>query len=185
MLKKANTDEIFQQAFAEHNNSKLSEAAEGYRKVLSVEPENANALHLLGLIEFDWNNIEAAMPLVEKSLELVPDELRWLLNYGKILARAGRTELSVANYEKALSIDPDCLEAKMALGGLCYELGEFTDALKLYYNILCDNPHDTAVGIKYADTMKAMGEEKEADRFLSWFEEKAEVGVEAEAEAKV
>ena len=88
-MKKANTDEIFQQAYAEHNNSKLSEAAEGYRKVLSVEPENANALHLLGLIEFDWNNIDAAIPLVEKSLELAPNELQWLLNYGTILAKAG------------------------------------------------------------------------------------------------
>ena len=33
-----NVDAIFQQAFADHKNGKLKEAAEGYQKVLSVEP---------------------------------------------------------------------------------------------------------------------------------------------------
>ena len=194
-----NIDDIFQQAFADHNNGNLKEAADGYQKVLSVEPDHPSALHLLGLIEFDRGNYEKSMPLVEKSLDLAPNELQWLLNYGKLLSKVGKYELSISAYQKALSIDPDCLDARMALidlycrlgefqkalfldpdcifakialGDHYYDRGNFTEALKVYYNILCDNFNETGISDKYVNTLKAMGKLEEADRFMTRFEEK-------------
>ncbi len=166
----ADIDDIFQQAFADHENGKLQEAADGYQKVLSVEPDHPSALHLLGLIEFDRGNYETAIPLVEKSLELAPNEFQWILNYGMIMKMVGNYEISIACYQKALSMDPGCLDAQNALADVYQKSEKFTEALKIYYNLLCDNPRDREVGYKYADTMKAMGRLEEADRFLSWFE---------------
>ena len=192
----ANTDDIFQQAFADHQNGQIEKAADGYRKVLSADSDHPSALHLLGVIEFDLGNHEKAISLVERSLELAPNELQWLLNYGKFLSKAGKYELSVSAYQKALLIDPDCLDARIALIDLycslgefhkalfldpdCifakialadnyYEKGNFIEALKVYYNILCDNLNETGISDKYVNTLKAMGKLEEADRFLARF----------------
>lgn len=199
MFMKTNVDSIFQEAFADQQDGKFQEAAEGYRNVLSSEPDHPSALHLLGLIEFDWKNYEAAIPLVEKSLELAPDEFQWILNYGMIMKTVGNYETSIAYYQKALSMDPGCLDAKTALTDLysrlgefhkalsinpeCvaakialadryYESGEFTEALKVYYGILCDNLDEPGICGKYVNTMKAMGKVEEGERFLRWVEEK-------------
>lgn len=152
----ADIDDIFQQAFADHNNGNLKEAADGYQKVLSVDPDHPSALHLLGLIEFDRGNYEKSMPLVEKSLDLAPNELQWLLNYGKLLSKVGKYELSISAYQKALSIDPDCLDARMSLGDIYYGSGTYKEALKIYYRLLCENPDDATVRTKYKSVMRAM-----------------------------
>ena len=165
-------DDIFQKAFSDHENRKFQEAADGYQKVLSMDPDHASTLHLLGLIEFDRKNYETAIPLIEKSLDLAPDEFQWILNYGMIMKMVGSHEISIACYQKALSKDPGCIDAQKALADVYQKSEKFTEALKIYYNLLCDNPRDREVGCKYADTMKAMGRLEEADRFLRWVEEK-------------
>jgi len=167
-----NIKEIFQQGFTAHKNGSLEEAADQYQKVLSIDPENPSALHLLGLIEFDRKNYESAIPLVEKSLTLSPKDLQWLLNYGKIMETMGRYELSISSYEKALLVDPNCHDAKIALADIFYKSGRFTEASKLYYKILCDNPNDRAIGIKYTNTLKAMGNPEQADQFPNRFSNK-------------
>ncbi len=113
---------MFPQAFAEHKNGHYHKAAAAYRTVLANDPNNANALHLLGLIEFEHKNYDPAILLVEKSLALVPNNVTWLLNYGEILTEMGRSESSASTYRKALSIDPRCLVAQVALADLVLEV---------------------------------------------------------------
>jgi len=162
-----NIDNIFQQAFAAHQNGKIEEAADGYIKILSSVPDHPNALHLLGLIEFDRKNYVSAIPLVKKSLELVPNALQWLLNYGKIMATVARYESAIAAYQQAISVDPCCIAAGEALGDLYYDLGEFGEAQKIYYEFLRDNPTDLVLCIKYGNNLKEMGNLEEAKVFLN------------------
>jgi len=163
-------DAVFARAFDHHKRGNVGEAERGYRTVLSSKADHPSALHLLGLIEFDRDNYDAAIPLVEKSIKLAPNELQWLLNYGKILRKAGNTESAVAAYQGALSISPGIREARFALGDLYLEQGDFSEALKTFYGILSDFPTDPEAGKKYACTLDAMGKQEDARKFLAWFE---------------
>jgi|GEM_PF-2867754 len=170
-------DAIFAKAFDHHKRGNLQEAAKGYRTVLSSKADHPSTLHLLGLIEFDRENYEAAIPLVEKSIKLAPNELQWLLNYGKILRKTGNTDLAATAYQSALSISPGCLEAKSALGDLSLEQGNLSQALKMFYGILSDFPTDPETATKYASTLEAIGKQEEARKFRVWFEEVTEAPV--------
>jgi tetratricopeptide (TPR) repeat protein len=48
------------------------EAADTYRRVLAVEPDNFDAMHLLGLAEYEHGRHESAIALLRRAIELKP-----------------------------------------------------------------------------------------------------------------
>ncbi len=162
------TDQIFRKSFADHKNGNIDKAAEGYQQVLSVQPYHPSALHLLGLIRYYQGKSKDAIPLIEKSLELVTDDLQWQVNYGDILAKTGNHEKAISAYQNALEIDPNSVVAQSSLGDIYFELNEFKEASKIYFQILCDCPRDYSYTMKYSDSLKAVGKVTEAENFLKW-----------------
>jgi FkbM family methyltransferase len=160
------TGEIFQQAFKAHKSGNLKDAESGYHEVLAAEPDHPSALHLLGLIAFDSGEIGKAIPLIEKSVQLVPKEFQWQLNYGKILSQAQEFDEAISAYQKALLMHPESLEGKMSLGSLYFEVGNFSEALSIFYKILINDPTDDTAKAKYGEILKAMGKGDEAESFL-------------------
>ncbi len=163
-------NEIFQKAFAAHQSMNLDEAARGYETILAVDPDHTGALQLMGVIELDRGNYGAALPLIEKSVRLAPDESQWQMNYGMILSKNGRTDEAVSAYNRAILLSPDCSDALIALGGLYYGTGKYKEALLNYYKVLCDNPGDKETESKYINTLRAMEKRKDAEKLLRWLE---------------
>jgi Flp pilus assembly protein TadD len=58
--KKAGPVFVLEEALSLHQEGKLGEAAALYRKILAQYPDNADALHLLGVIEFQRESARAA-----------------------------------------------------------------------------------------------------------------------------
>ncbi|MCX8519121.1 MAG: tetratricopeptide repeat protein, partial [Methylophilaceae bacterium] len=54
-------------AFALHQQGCFSEAASQYQAVLSIQPDNFNALHMLGVLALQNNNAEQARALIEQA----------------------------------------------------------------------------------------------------------------------
>jgi len=163
-------DSIFQEAFKSHQNNQLDNALHGYKQVLSMNPEHPSALHLSGLIEFDKNqNFEKAAILIEKSLSLLPNELQWIFNFGKVLAKAGKLEQAISTYQKALSLDPAYSSARIELGNLYFEHKRFSEALLEYYRALSEDLNNPEIAQKYISTLLAMNKRNEAKSFSDWF----------------
>jgi tetratricopeptide (TPR) repeat protein len=93
--------------FAHHQAGRLRRAEALYRKALQKDPDDANALHLLGVIAYQYGKAKTALRLIERALP----ELRELpdahLNYGNALREAGRLTEAVASYRRALALRPD------------------------------------------------------------------------------
>ena len=62
-----------EQAIAYHQAGKLDEAAQTYRELLEAQPDNANALHLLGLLLHQRGQTPEGLTLIERALALNPD----------------------------------------------------------------------------------------------------------------
>ena len=55
-----------------HNAGRLAEAEAIYRQILSVQPNHAHALHLLGLIAGRCGHIDAALTLIKRAIAVAP-----------------------------------------------------------------------------------------------------------------
>jgi tetratricopeptide (TPR) repeat protein len=63
----------FQQALAVHQIGRLAEAQSMYEDILKIHPEHSDALHLLGLIAAQTNNMQRAKGLIGRAIDINPN----------------------------------------------------------------------------------------------------------------
>jgi Flp pilus assembly protein TadD len=73
-----------------HQGGQLGRAADIYREILARNPDDANALHYLGLLEASTRKFEHAISLIGRSLELQPSNAQFRENYATVLYEAQR-----------------------------------------------------------------------------------------------
>ena len=62
------TKTIFHDAVSSHNAGLLTEAAQGYQRVLQDDPMNADALHLLGVLLGQSGDTKAGVSLINQAV---------------------------------------------------------------------------------------------------------------------
>ncbi len=73
---------------------------------------------------------ESALGMVEKTLEIEPQDMRALVLRGDILYCLNRDEEAMETFNLALSIDPDSVEALISSAGVMDVLGKYREALE-------------------------------------------------------
>ena len=66
-----------------------------YQRILYVDPENADALHLLGLVSHQSGKSTAAVTLVKRALEISPNQPNCLWDLANILRESDRFQQAV------------------------------------------------------------------------------------------
>jgi predicted O-linked N-acetylglucosamine transferase (SPINDLY family) len=127
-------------ALQHHRAGQLSQAEAIYRDVLRQQPDQPDALHMLGLVALQTGNVTAAADLMHQALAHAPNNADCLTNYGEALRRAGRTEEAVDVLRKALELRPDYCEAHNNCGLALMEMGRLADAVRCYERALEINP---------------------------------------------
>jgi len=147
----------------EHQQAgELAEAERIYRSVLTTEPNNAEALHLLGTIAAQVGKPEAAVELIRKAISLRPSSAYFLNNLGNALKALGRTKEAEESYRKAIAIDPDFAEAHCGLGHLLHRVRRFGEAVESYDRALVLKPNDPEAHNALGNTRKELGLLQEA-----------------------
>jgi hypothetical protein len=84
-----------------------AEKARGiYTQILANDPDNGDALHLMGLLTFDQEGPEAAEPLLRRAAEKHPNIPAFKASLGKALHYLGRTEEAIHHAATALAAAP-------------------------------------------------------------------------------
>ena len=120
---------LIQKGIQVHQAGQLPEAEAIYRQVLGVEPDHADANHLLGVIADEVGRHEIAVQLISKAIKKNPIDAAYHCNLGNALHEQGRLDEAVASYRKALAIKPDYAEAHSNLGNALHEQGRLDDAV--------------------------------------------------------
>jgi len=131
---------VLKEALSLHQKGKLCEAATLYREILAQNPNNADALHLLGVIEFQRKNSSAAMELITRAIKIEPNNAAFFSNLGLALRDLKRFDDALASYDRALAIKPDYAEALSNRGNALRNLKRFDDALASYDRALALQP---------------------------------------------
>lgn len=119
----ATIDEALAIALANHRADRYAEAAALYRRILDVDASNADALHLLGLIEGQAGRVDLCRDLIGRALQTNPWLLEARLNLGNLLQAAGRGAEAAASWHRVLAIAPGHASAWQRLGVLNHGRG--------------------------------------------------------------
>jgi tetratricopeptide (TPR) repeat protein len=138
--------DALRQAMIAHGAGRLGEAEFYCRLVLAANKKQFDALHLMGLIEFQRGKFEEACRLISQAIKNNPRSAKARSNIALVLQQLGRPEEALINLDKALSIEPDNLLALNNRGHILWQLKRPEEALESL---------DRALAIKpdYADAL--------------------------------
>lgn len=131
---------LFSKGLSHHKAGKLPEARATYRQLLKLLPEQADALHMLGVAEFQEKNFDAAVSLISKAKDARPDNFLMHFNLGNALRSAGRLSEASKAFSTALTLRPNHLEAMKNLGNTYKEQNMMVEAIRCYDQILTSHP---------------------------------------------
>jgi tetratricopeptide (TPR) repeat protein len=157
----ASVERALQRARTSHERGALDDAERGYREVLALEPEHAQALHLLGVLHFQHGRMDEADAAMSRSIELAPSALA-LANHASVLVSLGRRDDALARLDAALGINPAHLRALLLRGGVLGELGRHDEAVVAYDRLLEFAPTLVDALCRRAGALRALQRYEEA-----------------------
>lgn len=113
-----------QDAYNLHQAGRLDEAERGYRGWLSQHPDDADALHLLGMLRHERGDDADALQLIAKAYDLQPDNPNLAVAHGTLLRYTGDPAAAGLAFFQALALDPNLGGAHVGLGQLALDRGD-------------------------------------------------------------
>ena len=111
-----------------------------YRQILAVEPQHADALHLLGVLAGQTGRSEAAVEFIRQAIALRPEHAEAHKNLGIALGACGKMDDAIAAFRQAITLHPEYAEAHKNLGGALYHTGRLDEAIAAYRRAIAVKP---------------------------------------------
>ena len=119
---------------------RLQEAEAIYLQLLAAQPDNADALHYLGVLRMGQRRRDEAIELVTKSLKVAPRNAHAWNSLGNMVAATGKLGAAEFAFKSALELQPDFLEAHYNLGNLQRRMRKREEALQSFQRVVELNP---------------------------------------------
>ena len=128
-----------------HQSGRIAEAEAGYRAIVKLNPEHADALHYLGMIHFQQGDATTAVTLIRHAIGRRPDVAAYHVNLGRVLYAEEDIDGSAEAYRAALKLAPNFLAALQGLGSLLLRFGDVDGALECFARALQVEPSNELI----------------------------------------
>ncbi|MBM3546517.1 MAG: tetratricopeptide repeat protein [Alphaproteobacteria bacterium] len=108
--------EVLAEGLAHHSAGRLAEARRIYRRVLSFDRSQPDALQLLGALELEAGSPELAAAFLDQAVAAAPANAIAHANHGRALRRVGKPAAAAVALKRSLSLAPDTPAAWIELG---------------------------------------------------------------------
>ena len=135
-------------AVQHHQDGRLQTAEQIYRQILALEPNQVDAIHLLGVIAHQSGKHEVAVEYLGRAIGLKADAAPFHNNLGEAYRALHRTPEAVACYRRALELNPAFAKAHNNLGIALSEQGNLQAAVACYrraWNSIPSMPRRTTI----------------------------------------
>jgi cytochrome c-type biogenesis protein CcmH/NrfG len=129
---------------AAFDSSYYPKAAAAYAHVLQLDPDNLDALHGVGNIDFDQRKFDEAIAAYEHYLSRKPDDPDVRTDLGTMLLSSGSADQAVLQYRKVLETHPDFFEANFNLGIAYGQMNQLDTARAAFEKAQALAPDDEA-----------------------------------------
>lgn len=115
-------------AWQYHIGGHLDQAARGYQEVLAWQPDNADALHLLGVVDLQQGNISQAISRIGRAITIKDSVPEFHTNLAEACRRARQYYHAAECCRTALLLRPQHAQAANTLGLILLDQGQVADA---------------------------------------------------------
>jgi protein O-GlcNAc transferase len=149
-------------------HGRLPEAARIYQGILGKNPNQPDALHLLGSVAVMTGQAEKGIDLIGRAIAINPSAAGYHNGMGIALATLGRNEEAIAAQRRAIELNPKLFNAWHNLGSVLAAEGRYEEAVESFKVAVQLKPADANVrnGLGVALLLS-----KRIDEAISEFEE--------------
>lgn len=168
-------DEAFEQSFelnpvrkklalaAEHQKEGRKKQAENmYRDVLREQPDNVDALRMLGNISMGAGRIYEAERLFRRATTYAPDFVQAVVDLGRALKEQGRLEEAIETFRRAIELEPNAVGAHFLLASALSTGAQTYEAVESYKNVLELRPRHSGAKLGLGHVLKTVGRQQDA-----------------------
>jgi tetratricopeptide (TPR) repeat protein len=149
-----------------HRSGNLEAAKKGYEEVLRIDPRNADALHLLGIVHKMRGDIELAIREVSSAIMLSPNNALFYGNLGACyLEKVTEDPAAELCLKKALELDKESPDPWNNLGVLFTRGRRYPEAASALNRALNLNPDSAKTLCDLGWLAYTQGDHAEAERF--------------------
>jgi FkbM family methyltransferase len=128
----AAVEELLRQGLTHFGAGQYADAERLYQAALETDPDNPDALHLLGLVAGKTGEPNKAIQLIQRAISGNPTTAFFHLNLGNAYRTTGNFIEATDCYRQAMSLDPNFAEAHGNMGDILVETGRLTEAMTCY-----------------------------------------------------
>ena len=139
----ANPEPLYFRGICYERTKQWDEAVKDFKRVLEIDPDNADALNYLGYTWVDRNeNLNEAFEMIEKAVELQPRSGAIVDSLGWAHYKLGRYGEAKDHLERAVELTPNSATIIDHLGDVYWKLGRFREAGYQWQRALEFDPTD-------------------------------------------
>src|SRR5438270_13524879 len=131
---------LLAEAASHHRGGRLAAAERLCRRVLAVDPDHADSLHLLGLIAHQTGHSDRALELIGRAIALNGADPELHNDIAGIYQSLGHFDLAVAHCRKAIALDPRSAATGLNLARALQAQGDLPEAIAQYRRVLQAKP---------------------------------------------
>ncbi len=158
----ATITEALSMAVAHHQSGRLQAAEQIYRQILAAQPDQVDAIHLLGVLAHQLGKHEIAVELIGRAIMLNGNEAVLHNNLGEAYRALSRNQEAAECYRRAVELKPDYVEAHANLGAVLKSQGRLQEAAASYRRVLVLKPDHAATHINLGNVLTELGLLEEA-----------------------
>ncbi|WP_153099148.1 tetratricopeptide repeat protein [Paraburkholderia hayleyella] len=145
-------------ALEAHRNGQLTQAETLYQQTLAQAPQQADALHYYGVLQYQRGAYQAAAALLDQALAINPHAAECINNRGLIAAALGDPKAALQAYQTAAMLRPDYTDAWFNLAQALSRLKRFDEARACYDTLLTLEPGSADACFSYGNLLNAAGD---------------------------
>jgi protein O-GlcNAc transferase len=145
-----------------HQAGRLNEAEALYRQILQADPEQPDALHLLGVLVAQSGDAHAGIDSIERAIANNPENAEYHNNLAEVLRSVGKLDGAITEYRIAVKLKPIDVTAHHNLGNTLLEHGDTHAAIAAYLDAVALEDGSGELHNNLGLALQAQGKLKEA-----------------------
>ena len=155
-------DFFLAKGFNAHQSGQFDKAEKNYRRILKIQPNHGDALHLLGLLAHQHGRNDAAIKLIKRAAQAKPSDVSIHTNLAIVHNALFQWPEAEAACHIVLAVQPQHSEALNNLGRALTGQGKFDGAEDAYCRAVRSDPKNAAAYNNLGLLYMQLGEAKNA-----------------------
>jgi tetratricopeptide (TPR) repeat protein len=140
----------------------LENAASSFRRAIAIEPDNVDALRMLGVVSAALGNAAESLRSARQAVRFAPQSHEAWNNMGSVLSEFEFHEEALEAFRHAANLSPECSATQTNLANALTMNGDIKGAERAFKKALALTPEDATSLLGLGHVYKTLGKENEA-----------------------